>query len=85
MDVAQRDGIRIDIHSLSRELGIPVIPLVVLIDGIVSCLRTYSTQELTELTRSLEGAPYDWEISEVRTPGAPFPLLYAIGWPRSEM
>ncbi len=28
MDVAQREGIRIDIHTLSRELGIPVIPLV---------------------------------------------------------
>src|SRR6266567_157813 len=62
---------------------IPLIPLVVLIDGIVSCLRTYTIPELTELTRSLSGAPYDWEIRKVRSPGAPFPLLYAIGWPRS--
>jgi len=62
---------------------IPVIPLVVMMDGIVSCLRTYTIPELTELTGSLEGTPYDWEIRKVHTPGSPFPLLYAIGWPRS--
>ena len=61
----------------------PIIPLVVLIDGIVSCLRTYSLPELEELTASLEGDPYDWEIRRIRSVGAPFPVLYAIGCPQS--
>lgn len=61
---------------------LPVIPLVVLIDGIVSCLRTYTVQELADLTGSLAGAAYDWEIREIRSPGALFPVTYAIGCPR---
>lgn len=63
---------------------LPVIPLVVLIDGLVSCLRTYSPAELAELTGSLAGAPYDWEIRKSRSPGSLFPVLYAIGCPRQE-
>lgn len=61
---------------------LPVIPLVVLIDGVVSCLRTYTPAELGELAESLEGVPYDWETKRLRTPGSPFPIIYAIGSPR---
>ena len=61
---------------------VPVIPLVVLLDGIISCLRSYSTAELAELTGSLTGAPYDWEIRRLASPKSPFPIIYAIGCPR---
>ena len=63
---------------------LPVIPLLVMIDGIVSCLRTYTLDELQEMTASLEGSAYDWELRKVRSPGSPFPVLYAIGCPRKE-
>jgi hypothetical protein len=37
---------------------LPVIPLVVMIDGVVSCLRSYSVEELKTLAHH-EG--YEWE------------------------
>lgn len=60
---------------------LPVIPLVVMIDGIVSCLRTYTMDELRAMIATLEGKPYDWELRKVHSPGSPFPVLYAIGCP----
>jgi len=62
---------------------LPVVPLLVMADGIVSCLRSYSTEELAELTGSLTGAPYDWEIRRLGSPRSPFPIIYAIGCPKS--
>ena len=60
---------------------LPVVPLIVMIDGVVSCLRSYTTGELAELTGSLTGAPYDWEIRQLDSPKSPFPIIYAIGCP----
>jgi hypothetical protein len=64
---------------------LPVIPLVVMVDGIVSCLHSYTTEELAELTGSLTGPPYDWEIRRLASPASPFPIIYAIGCPRPDM
>lgn len=61
---------------------LPVIPLIVMVDGIISCLCSYTTEELTEMTGSLTGTAYDWEIRRVGSPGSPFPIIYAIGCPR---
>jgi hypothetical protein len=61
---------------------LPVIPLIVMVDGIASCLRSYTVEELTELTGSLTGAPYDWEIRKLGSPSSPFPIIYAIGCPK---
>jgi hypothetical protein len=61
---------------------IPVIPLIIMVDGIVSCLRSYTIDELTELTGSLSGVPYDWEIRGLVSPKSPFPIIYAIGCPK---
>lgn len=63
---------------------LPVVPLLVMVDGIASCLRSYTPEELAELTASLTGAPYDWEIRRLSAPGSPFPIIYAIGCPRPE-
>jgi hypothetical protein len=60
----------------------PIVPVLVMVDGIISCLRSYSTAELAELTGSLTGKPYDWEIRQLVSPKSPFPIIYAIGCPK---
>ena len=42
--------------------GVPLVPLVILFDGIVSCLRTYSTDELREIVDAIDAPSYVWEI-----------------------
>jgi hypothetical protein len=58
---------------------IPVIPLVLLFDGVVSCLRTYRPQELREMVEKLTSRQYNWEIGELA--GKRAPVTYLIGYP----
>lgn len=60
---------------------VPVIPLVVLFDGIISCLRAYSPAELTELANGALVSGYRWEAGEVRGGVSPIPVTYLVGWP----
>lgn len=61
---------------------IPVVPLFVLWDGVVSSLRTYSLDEMNGLVDSLEGAEqYDWEIEKVKS--GPSIVLYLLGTKKS--
>jgi hypothetical protein len=64
---------------------IPIIPLVLLFDGVVSCLRAYSPQELEEMVRKLgvsEGRnQYRWEIGECGGGISRSPVTYLIGNP----
>lgn len=59
---------------------VPIIPLVLLFDGVVSCLRTYRPQELRELVEKLRASEYQWEIGEHSTGYTP--VTYLIGWRR---
>ena len=59
---------------------IPVVPLFVMWDGIVSGFRLYSTQELQELVDGLRLNDYTWEIGREAFPHA---VTYLIGYPRS--
>lgn len=61
---------------------VPVIPFVVTLDGIVSCLRTYSVRELTAMAKATgaESMGYTWLAGEER--GGLFPITYLIGYPR---
>lgn len=43
---------------------LPVIPFTLWLDGILSCLRSYSLSDMRELVRGLEAADYRWEIGE---------------------
>jgi hypothetical protein len=61
---------------------LPVIPLVLLMDGVVSCLRTYRTGELHELVGGLVASDYKWEIGELPGAIAGLPITYLVGWPR---
>ncbi|HEV3510406.1 MAG TPA: hypothetical protein VGS05_01800 [Candidatus Sulfotelmatobacter sp.] len=58
---------------------IPVIPFVLLFDGVVSCLRTYRPQELREMVDKLTSCQYRWEIGELAT--GKMPVTYLIGYP----
>ena len=62
---------------------VPVVPLCTWWDGMVSCLRAYSPEELTCLVESLPDNDYLWDIGRLPVAGAPISLVYLIGRPRS--
>jgi MFS family permease len=61
---------------------VPVIPAAIMFDGIVSCLRIYTPDELTAMAREVAGEAYDWEAGFEHPPGSPIPIPYLIGVPR---
>lgn len=63
---------------------VPAIPLLVLWDGVVSCLRVYDEGELRALIDAVDGADrYDWEIRKIALPPSPVPGIACIGVPRA--
>ena len=60
---------------------VPVVPLVLLFDGIVSCLRTYTPEELRDFTEEFSACGYAWEIGEERAARSPVAITYLIGYP----
>ncbi len=61
---------------------IPIVPSVLLFDGIVSCLRTYRPQELREMVAKLTAPEYQWEIGDHSIGRAP--ITYLVGYPRAQ-
>jgi hypothetical protein len=60
---------------------IPIIPLFVLWDGMVSVLRTYTVTELKQMILELSNhALFDWEVKI--TKGSSSNILYLLGIPR---
>ncbi len=60
---------------------LPAVPFVVLFDGVVSCLRTYTERELRELTSRAGADGYHWEIGHARGPAPGVPITYLFGSP----
>ena len=60
---------------------LPVVPFVVLFDGLVSCWRTYTVAELTAFAAELSGSGYEWEVGEAQAKGLRAPVTYLIGYP----
>ena len=60
---------------------IPIVPMLTLFDGLVSCLRIYSVQELKDLAAGLGSSDYHWEIGTVQSKTTPVPITYFIGVP----
>jgi hypothetical protein len=60
---------------------IPIIPPAALIDGIVSCLRTYSLHEMRELIAGLPAEHYGWEVGEAKSRWGGISWLYVLGYP----
>jgi hypothetical protein len=59
---------------------IPVIPLVLFFDGVVSCMRAHSQKELSLLVALVRAENYVWQIGEKT--GALVPITFLIGYPR---
>jgi ubiquinone/menaquinone biosynthesis C-methylase UbiE len=60
---------------------IPIIPLFVMWDGIVSVLRTHTNEELKSMVASLEGSDsFEWEIAT--TNSKPSNISYLLGTPK---
>jgi hypothetical protein len=62
---------------------VPIIPLVLLFDGVVSCLRSYRAQELREMVKTLAGIEYKWEVGEQSRAFGIAPITYLIGHPQA--
>jgi hypothetical protein len=60
---------------------IPLTPLIVLWDGMVSLLRVYSPEQMKELTAEFEAPDYAWELGRIEGRSIPGGLPYAIGRP----
>lgn len=61
---------------------VPVVPLVLWCDGVVSALRVYDPDELRKLVEGLDG--YDWEIDSVPAGRGPPRITYLIGRPKPD-
>lgn len=60
---------------------IPIVPLFVMWDGVVSSLRTYSVKEMKNLVDSLNNTDsFEWEINRVKS--GPAVILYLTGRPK---
>ena len=59
---------------------IPVIPLVLFFDGVISCLRAYSQKELSVLAAQVQAENYVWQIGEQSSGLAP--ITFLVGYPR---
>ena len=59
---------------------LPVIPILAAWDGLVSCLRTYSPDELLALTPDSDSESYRWEAGRLPSFGA-CRITYLLGWP----
>lgn len=61
---------------------VPAIPLAFMFDTIVSCLRTYSPEELRALTAEVPGAEgYLWEVGVKSKNNSSAGVTYLIGYP----
>jgi hypothetical protein len=62
---------------------VPVVPLVIWVDGLVSCLRAYAPEELEEMVAQMGSEPdaagYRWRLGEERR--GLLPVTYLIGYP----
>nr|WP_299383948.1 hypothetical protein [Allomuricauda sp.] len=62
---------------------IPIVPLFVLWDGVVSSLRTYSVKEMQDLVDQLhQKEKFDWEIKRIKS--GPGVILYLLGKPKRQ-
>jgi hypothetical protein len=60
---------------------VPVAPLFVAWDATVSCLRTYTPDELRELVLGLPANDYVWQVGEL--PSRPGSVSYLVGYPKA--
>lgn len=60
---------------------IPLVPLFVMLDGILSALRTYTVPEMNELISRVQGhEKFEWKVGRAKS--GPAGILYLIGSPK---
>ncbi len=60
---------------------IPIVPLIVVFDGIASVLRVCSPDELRELVAGMDAPHYEWDIGIAPILGQPANATWLIGTP----
>lgn len=60
---------------------IPVLPVFIVWDGVVSALRTYTPEELRAFAADVASGGYAWEVGEARSASTPMPVTYLVGCP----
>lgn len=60
---------------------VPLIPLSLLWDVVVSFLRIYSPEQMSKMTEDLQAPDYSWEIGRIQVRGVAGGLPYLIGAP----
>jgi hypothetical protein len=60
---------------------IPLMPLILLWDSMVSVLRIYSPEQMKKLTEDLQASDYNWEIGRIQVMHGIRGLPYLIGRP----
>lgn len=71
-------------RKLSRFLFtylVPLVPFFTIWDGLVSCLRVYSPEELRRMTDSIDVLGYSWEIGKMPFGKVPGYATYLLGTP----
>jgi hypothetical protein len=63
---------------------VPVLPAVMWLDGIASCLRAYTPPELQQLCAFGESQNYCWKAGISRIPGSPIKITYLLGYPMEQ-
>lgn len=64
---------------------VPLLPFMLVSDGIVSCLRTYSLEELQMMVKKVRGNNlYNWEIGMKKYKRFPGGITYLIGYPKTK-
>ena len=61
---------------------IPILPVMIFWDGLVSQLRTYTPEEMRSMTADLQASDYQWECGMTHVPGTPLEVPYLTGRPR---
>ncbi len=60
---------------------IPIVPLFILWDGVVSVLRTYTVEEMKQMTTEVKNRThFKWEIEKIKD--GPITILYLLGYPK---
>jgi hypothetical protein len=62
---------------------IPLAPLILCFDGLVSCLRAYSLIELSEIAQIHAARGYQWQFGEEQRGKFSFKVTYLVGFPET--
>ena len=64
---------------------VPLIPLIVMFDGLVSCMRTYTPQELQTMVSQIpEFDRFEWDVGLIRIGPLPVGTTYLLGVPKAQ-